>query len=231
MVGERGAGKRLKRIKPGPGEMINMKDIMKLAKQRADRFGVRTVVVATNTGASAERALKVFGEGYRIIASGNPASAHERGLVHHKGISGETKTRLQNKGIQVALADQSFVQKYFDHSRESRCMLSELKKRMQSQNPFPLEAVLCNVLDLFCDSVRVCIEICCLASDAGVLTVDRDCIAIATPGPESNCPHAAVILRPDRTEDMFRGNLRVKDILLVPADNDHWFSNRPLWQA
>ena len=211
--------------------MIEMEDIMKLAKQRADRFGVRTVVVATNTGASAERTLGVFGQGYRIIAAGNPASAHERGLVHHKGISEETKARLQQKGIQVALADQSFVQKYFDHSGESRCTLTGLKERMRSQNPFPLEAVICNTLDWFCDSTRVCIEICCLAADAGVLAVDRDCIAIATPSPKSNCPHAAVILRPAKTEDMFRGNLRVKDIVLVPGENDHWFDNRPLWQG
>ena len=208
-----------------------MEDIMNLAKQRADRFGVRTVVVATNTGVSAERALGAFGQGCRIIAVGNPTSAHERGLVRHKGISEETKARLQQKGIEVALADQSFVQKYFDHSGESRCSLTELKERMRSQTPFPLETVFCNVLDWFCDSTRVCIEICCLAADTGVLSVEQDCIAIATPSPKSNCPHAAVVLRPTRTEDMFKGNLRVKDIVLVPGDNDHWFDNRPLWQG
>ena len=153
-----------------------MEDIIKLAKQRAGRFGVRTVVVATNTGTSAEHALGAFGQGYRIIAAGNSASAHERGLVRHKGISEETKARLQQKGIQVALAGQFFVQKYFDHSVESRGSLPELNERMWSQNPFPLEAVLCNTLDWFCDSTRVCIEICCLAADAGVLSVDQDCI-------------------------------------------------------
>ena len=208
-----------------------MKDIIPLAKERAERLGVRTVVVATNTGASAEHALAVFGHGYRIIAAGNPASAHERGLVHHKGISDETRAGLEQKGIKVALQDQSFVQKYFDHSGESRCGLTRLKERMQSSNPFLLETVICNVLDWFCDSTRVCIEICCLAADAGVLSTDEDCVAIAMPSPRSNCPHAAVILRPAKTKDMFKGALRVKDVLLIPGDNDHWFSNRPLWQG
>ena len=206
-----------------------MEDIMRTAKERADKFGVKTVVVATNSGASAERALDAFGPEYIIIAAGNPASAHECGLVHHEGISDETKAGLERKGIKVALQDQTFAQKHYDHSGESRCNLTELKERMRSQDPFPLETVLCNTLDWFCDSVRVCVEICCLAADAGVLAADRDCIAIATPSPKSNCPHAAVILRPTRTEDMFKGQLRVKDIALAPGDNDHWFSNEPLW--
>jgi len=208
-----------------------MEDVFVIAKGRADRFGVKTVVVATNTGRSAERALAVFGSEYVLIASGNPASAHERGLVHHAGISDATKQRLEGKAIRVALQDQSFVQKYYDFSGESRCELTALKERMLSKDPFPLEALLCNVLNWFCDSVRVCIETCCLAADAGVLSTDKDCVAIATPSPKSNCPHAAVILRPARTEDMFRGNLRIKDIVLVPGDNDRWFSNRPLWQG
>ena len=208
-----------------------MEDIMQIAKQRAGNFGVKTVVVATNSGASAERALEAFGSGYTIIAAGNPASAHERGLVHQKGISEQTRVRLEQKGIKVALQDQSFVQQYFDHSGESRCSLTALAERMQSQHPFPVQTVLCNVLDWFCESLRVCIEICCLAADAGVLPTDADCISIARPSPKSNCPHAAVILRPTKTEDMFQGGLRIKDTALVPGDNDHWFSNQALWQG
>jgi hypothetical protein len=208
-----------------------VKDVIRIAKQRADRFGVKTVVVATISGSSAERALAVLGPGYTIIAAGNPASAHERGLVHHQGISLETQARLEEQGIKVALQDQSFAQRYYDHSGASRCGLVALDAKMRSSDPFPIQTVLCNVLDWFCDSVRVCIECCCLAADAGVLSLDGDCIAVARPSPRSNCPHAAVVLRPTKTDDMFRGQLRIKDIALVPGDNDHWFSNQPLWQG
>ena len=90
-------------------------DIMQIAVQRANNFGVKTVVVATNSGASAELALEAFGSGCTIIAAGNPASAHERGLVHHVGVSEATRWRLERNGIKVALQDQSFVQEYFDH--------------------------------------------------------------------------------------------------------------------
>ena len=208
-----------------------MQDVMRTAKQRADNFGVKTVVVATNSGASAEQALAAFGPDHTIIAAGNPASAHERGLVHHTGISPETKAALEKMGIVVALQDQSFAQQYYDHNGASRCGLVGLDGTMRSSEPFPIQTVVCNVLDWFCDSVRVCIEICCLAADVGVLSVDEDCIAIAMPQPRSNCPHAAVILRPTETADMFRGQLRIKDLTLVPGENDHWFSNERLWEG
>lgn len=208
-----------------------MEDVVTAAKARAEKFGVKTVVVATNTGKSAEHAREVFGAGYLVIAAGNPSTAHDRGLVHHQGISPETKARLEEMGIRVALQDQSFVQQYYDHSGASRYGLADLNEKTRSPDPFPVQAIVCNVLDWFCDGVRVCIEICCLAADADVLSVDEDCIAIATPSPQSNCPHAAVVLRPTKTDDMFRGQLRIKDIVLVPGDNDHWFSNEPLWQG
>ena len=34
-----------------------------------------------------------------------------------------------------------------------------------------------------------------------------------------------------RTQDIFRRGFRVKDLLLVPQENDHWFDSRPLWQG
>ena len=208
-----------------------MQDIMRIAVQRATNFGVKTVVVATNSGASAELALEAFGSGCTINPAGNPSSAHERGLVHHVGVSEATRWRLERKGIRVALRDQSFVQEYFDQTGESRCSLAALADRMRSQDRFPVETVVCNVLDWFCDSVRVCIEICCLDADTGVLPTGADCISIARPSLNSNCPRAAVILRPTKTEDMFTGGLRIKDIALAPGDNDHWFSNEALWQG
>ena len=54
---------------------------------------------------------------------------------------------------------------------------------------------------------------------------------VAPEVPKSNCPHAAVILRPTKTEDMFKGALRIKDTVLVRGENDHWFSNEALWQG
>lgn len=82
-----------------------MNDIVAIAKERATRFRVRNVVVATNTGATANRVLEVFGPDYLVIAVGNPASAHQRGLVYHQGVTEETRRSLEQKGVKVVLQD------------------------------------------------------------------------------------------------------------------------------
>jgi len=34
--------------------------------------------------------------------------------------------------------------------------------------------------------------------------------------------------RPAKIQDMFKGQLGVKDLLLVAHDNDSWFTNKPV---
>jgi hypothetical protein len=53
-------------------------------------------------------------------------------------------------------------------------------------------------------------------------------MAIARPRPASHAPDAALVLHPQTTRRFFRG-LRIKDILLSPRDDDHWFCDKPLW--
>jgi hypothetical protein len=46
--------------------------------------------------------------------------------------------------------------------------------------------------------------------------------------PKLGSPHAAMVLRPAKTRDLFSMRLRVKDLLLVPTGDDVWFSDGPL---
>jgi hypothetical protein len=226
-----------------------MKDIVALAKERADKFGVRNVVVPTNTGATANKVYEVFGKDYRIIAVGNPASAHIRGLVIHEGVSEETRRSLEQKGIKVVLQDQSLFQaighgshgfviggKRYDigapawvHHRRIPT-LQEVIENAGSKGDFNPVAIIYNTLQLFGDGPRVCLEVALMAADSGILPLDADCISIQRRiGGESNMPDAAMVLRPARTEDIFKGQLRIKDLVLVPGPKDHWFNNGSLW--
>lgn len=221
-----------------------MKDIVTLAKERADALGVRNVVVATISGATAELAREVFGPDYLIIAVSNPTSAHERGLVRHVGVSEEMRERLEQKGIKVVLQDQSLGQaigiggqdfpiggnsfKIWGHYFRG-ASLQEVIEKAGPEGEFNAVAIIFNTLQWLGDGPRVCLEIALMAADSGVLPLDADCIAIARPWEESNCPHAAVILRPTKKEDIFKGQLRIKDLVLVPGPKDHWFNNDPIW--
>ncbi len=89
-------------------------------------------------------------------------------------------------------------------------------------------AIAYNVLQLFSDGPRVCLEIALMAADSGALPLDADCISIACPSSYCDLPDAALILRPARSEDMFKGQLRLKDLILRPTADDVWFSDGPL---
>ena len=220
-----------------------MDDIITIAKERAEKFEVGNIIVATNTGATATLVHQAFGSGYRVYAVGNPAAAHTKRLVGHSGISETTQKNLEAIGIRVVLKTQSLFQamerggaKYdiganFDiwgHTFKV-AHLDEVIEKTCSKGQFNAVSIIFNTLQLFGESLRVCIEVTMMAADSGQLPLDKDCLAISRPSDISNCPHAAVVMRPSRTMDIFMGNLRIKDVTLVPGPKDHWFNNKPLW--
>jgi len=223
-----------------------MKDIITLAKGRADLFGVKNVVVPTNSGATVKAVHDAFGSDYLIIAVGNPSAAAERGLVYHRGVSEVTRKELEEMGIKVVLQDQSIFQAAaiggkpyligsYDVSGQCfntgwSCSLEDVIRQASPTGPFNPVAIISNILHLFGDGPGVCIEVALMAADSGALPLDDDCIAIQRRiDGASNMPDAAMVLRPARTQDIFKGQLRIKDLLLVPGPKDHWFNNGPLW--
>ncbi|KPJ62212.1 MAG: hypothetical protein AMS15_04675 [Planctomycetes bacterium DG_23] len=212
-------------------------DIMVRARERALSLGVTNVVVATNTGASVLAALKAFGPTYAFFAVGNPASSHECGLCLHKGISEKTKTELESQGIRVVLRGQTLFQgepKCDAAVAQHRLVARGYARRFHHKNHLPagsenLVSIMFNVLnELLGDGPRVCLEIALAAADSGLLPLDVDCMAIATPSSYCDLPDAALTLRPVKSGEIFSMQFRVKDILLCPTANDVWFSNGPL---
>ena len=212
-----------------------MAGVMQAARERAGKLGVRNVVVATNSGASVLAAQEAFGPGCQFFAVGNPASAHERGLCLHTGISEETRQALEAEGIEVVLQDQSMFQA--DERTETGPALRAAAVRayanrfhggrLPPEGAYDVVSFISHVLaEFFGDGPKVCIEIALMAADSGRLPLDQDCMAIATP--KLGFAHAAMVLRPVRTQDLFSMQLRVKDLLLMPTPDDVWFSNGPL---
>jgi hypothetical protein len=201
--------------------------IMEVAQRRAEQFHVKHVLVATNTGKSVRAAHSVFGEGYCFFAVGNPASAHERGLVMHDGINKQVKRDLEALGITVVLEDQSLFQRKMVHSFYG-VPFDEVIHSCSAKGHMNAISIIYNTLQLWGDGPRVCLEISLMAADTGVLSLERDCLAIACPSSYCDLPDAAVVLHPSKTEDMFMGNLRIKDVALCPTPDDVWFSQRPL---
>ncbi len=221
------------------------------ARARAERFGVKNVVVATLRGNTAREVRSVFGPDYTYFAIGNPPLAHERGLVYHDGTDDETRRGLEREGFRVILSDQGPFQaisiggKPYDvggevpgtvwrgaHKTFRDCsFLGHLDQVINKGLKGEINAlwlIAQTIGSVLGDGPAVCIEIALIAADSGVLPLDRDCMAIARPRPASHAPDAAVVLRPQKTSQLLSG-LRIKDLLLSPRADDHWFCDKPLW--
>ena len=212
--------------------------IMREARQRAMRFGVTNVVAPCNSGHTVLSAVEEFGSAYDFYAVGNPASSHEKGLVHHSGISDAVRDELQDKGIHVILQEVSLFQ--VNEEKGAGVHLWDAcgrayEKRTRARLDGKLVATFANQLltFLFSDGPRVCIEIALMAADSGELPLDQDCISLATPSRYCDLPDAAVILRPAKTEDFFGGGepwtegMMIKDLLMVPSPGDWWMGMEP----
>lgn len=212
-------------------------NIMAAGRELAERSGVRSVIVATVTGASTRAAREVFGPEYRLFAVGNPARSHDAGLCLHSGITPATEADLAALGVEVVLVDQTLFQgpARCPAAREQHAAVERAyARRFYRQDALPagsadLVALLSNALgELFSDGPRVCLEVALAAADSGRLPLDADCLAIATPSSYCGLPDAAMILRPARSAELFTMRLRVKELVLKPAPDDVWMSDGPL---
>lgn len=201
------------------------------ARKRAKKLKVKNVLVATNTGRSVKLAQDIMGADFRFFAVGNPSSSKDKGLVLHCGITPETKQELEKRGITVITQAVSAFHGLPGNSIFHNANKAYIKRfgRTFAQDeivPSNICKIMNHVLsEFFSDGPRVCMEITLMAADSGHLPLDNDCMAIATLNGYS---HAALVVRPVTSSELFSTHFRVKDLLLCPTDNDIWFNDGPI---
>ncbi len=171
----------------------NMEEVLRIAKLRAEKLGIKSIVVATTIGNTAVRATEVF-EGMRVVV-----------VTHYTGMKGpniqefteENKQKVESKGGIVLTATHVF---------------SGIDGAMRKKfNMYLLGATIANTLRIFGQGMKVVCEIAMMAADAGLVRTDEDIIAIAGTGRGAD---TAVVLRPVNSRDFF--DLRIKEILCKP---------------
>lgn len=201
------------------------------ACERAVAHGVQNVLVATNSGESVETAQDVMGPNFDFYAVGNPSSSRAKGLVLHAGISPEVQARLEARGITVITREVSAFSKLPGNTTYRRANRAYVERFGGTYGPDEVVPQnICKVLnhvisEFFGDGPRVCMEIVLMAADSGQLPLAGDCMAIARP---LGYAHTAMVITPVTSDHLFGTQFRVKDLLLVPGDDDIWFDNGPI---
>ncbi len=168
-------------------------ETLKLAKKRADELGIKDIVIASYTGYSGVLASEVF-KGYNLIVSAGMMGFTEPNV--HRMVE-ENKEKMEADGAKI-----------FYHLHSFGGLGRAVKQRF---GPIQVDEIIANVLRLFSQGVKVCLEISCMACDAGLIKSGEPVIAIGGSGGGAD---TAVVLQPSNTHRFFE--TKVLEVLCKP---------------
>ena len=171
----------------------NTEAALRIARQRAEELGIKTILVASTKGDTAARAMDVL-QGLRVIVV-----THVTGFraPNTQEFTEENRQIVESKGGVILTTAHAF---------------SGLGRAMHSKyNMHALGDVIADTLRIFGQGIKAACEIALMAADAGLVLTDEDVISIAGTGRGAD---TAVVLRPVNTRRFF--DLKVKEILCKP---------------
>ena len=176
----------------------NTEEVLRIAKQRAEELGIKTVLVASTAGYTALKAIDIL-EGLRLIAISHSTGFKTPGVQE---FTAENQKAFTDKGGILLTATHAFAG------------LSRAVRR--KFDTVAIGDIVANTLRLFGHGMKVVCEITVMAADSGLVSTDEDVIAIAGTGAEEAGRGAdtAVVLCPVNSDNFF--DLKVKEILCKP---------------
>jgi hypothetical protein len=175
-----------------PGEE-NTDSVLSLAKKRAEELSIRDVVVASTRGLTGVKASEVF-RGYNLVVVTHCTGFREPG---HQELTEENRRIIEANGGKICTGTHAF-------------MNIERAIRGKFGTAYPTE-IMAQTLRLFCEGMKVAVEIAAMAADAGLIPVDRDVISIAGTGRGAD---TAIVLQPANSFRIF--DMIIKEIIAKP---------------
>ena len=171
----------------------NTEEVLGIARQRAEKLGIKTIVMASTSGNTAVRAMDVL-QGLRVIIVTHVAGMRE---PDSQEFTEENRQIVESKGGIILTTSHAF---------------SGLNRAMRNKYNAPaLGDIIADTLRIFGKGLKVVCEITMMAADSGLVRTDEDVIAIGGTG---NGADTAVVLRPANSHDFF--DLKIKEILCKP---------------
>ena len=171
----------------------NTEEVLRIAKQRAEELGIKTIVVASTRGDTAVKAMDAL-QGLRVIIVSHVTGFYEPDAQQ---FTEENRKIVESKGGIIVTAAHAFA---------------GLSRAMRHKyNMYVLGEVIADTLRIFGQGTKVACEIALMAVDSGLVRTDEEVIAI---GGTDQGADTALVLRPANTHRFF--DLKVKEILCKP---------------
>jgi hypothetical protein len=171
----------------------NTDSTLKAARKRADELGIRDVVVSSTTGSSGLKACRVF-KGFNLVV-----------VRHHTGFEAPCRQQMKPKSEkQIIRAGAKIL--------TSTHSLSGVERSVRvKRDTVGFVEIMADTLRTFGVGIKVCIEIMVMAADAGLISANRDVIAI---GGTKGGVDAAVVIQPAHSNNFF--DMFVREIIAKP---------------
>ena len=177
---------------PEPGS-ANTGKTLELAKRRAEQLGIKTIVVASTSGETGVRAVKLLTNCKVVVvthATGFPAPDVQE-------LTPQNRAKILEKGGLILTATHAF-------GGVGRA----IRRRF---NTYQVDEIIAHTLRLFGQGTKVACEIVLMAADAGLIRTDEEVISI---GGTCSGADTALVIKPAHTHDFF--DLKVREILCMP---------------
>jgi len=168
---------------------------LRLAKERAEALGIRSVVLASNTGETGTKACKVFAS-YNVVVVSHVVGYRE---PNHVEMLEENRAAIEASGGTVVHAGHAFG------------MLGRAVNRRFGA--IQVDELIAHVLRLFSQGVKVGCECACMAADAGLIRSGEQVIAIGGSGRGAD---SAIVLKASNTHTFFE--TRVLEVICKPRE-------------
>jgi hypothetical protein len=168
----------------------NTEVTFRLARERAQELGIRKIVIASTTGATAKKAMEYFrNDGVQLIIIPHQWDFHR-------------EVNLFPPELAATLRDAGHIVHF-------GTMLFHTNDLFESATP----VLMANLLRCFCQGFKVCFEIVLMATDAGHVKSGEKIIAIAGTGRGSD---TALTMQAASSQHLKK--LRVNEILCKPLN-------------
>ena len=181
----------------------NTEETLRIAKQRAEELGIKTILVASTIGDTAVKAMEVF-KCMRVIVV-----THTPGFLepNFQEFTEESKKIVESQGGIVLTTTHAF-------GGLNRAMRQSSIPEVPTT--YIIGDIVANTLRIFGQGMKVVCEIAAMAADNGLVRTDEDVISIAGTGAGTGGRGAdtAVVLQPAYAHRLFE--LEVREILCKP---------------
>ncbi|MFH1638932.1 MAG: pyruvate kinase alpha/beta domain-containing protein [Chloroflexota bacterium] len=173
----------------------NTDAVLEIVRKRASELGIRTAVIASYHGFTADRAVRLL-DGMKIVIIAGFYSPTTENLAETFSQGDE---RLIKSKATVLVATHLFA-------GMSAAMRKKFSNVISSE-------IVASTLRMISTGVKVAVECSVMAADAGLAPTDEDVIAV---GGTRSGADTAIVVRPVNSQNIF--DLKVKEILCKPRE-------------